>query len=235
MQKVLKINNTFKEDNELVELVEEANFFQKKIPIIVEEIFSEKDSGSFFSSKLSDEEFFFSGELLLEAKKKRQQIRKKSKKGSKKQKEQTKESRYEEGFMDESIFMENFGSPDNMPNESDDWFSFQAAGVKIGKIEDQQDLCEDAFFINSRAVGVSDGVGSWQKYGMTASAFANELMNNCNSVIEDMVKQKVFEAKQFMRIHRKNSSQNCGYPYLEKSKHLSDCSSYLSSRQQSIK
>jgi len=38
--------------------------------------------------------------------------------------------------MDESIFMENFGSPDNMPNESDDWFSFQAAGVKIGKIED---------------------------------------------------------------------------------------------------
>jgi len=72
MQKVLKINNTFKEDNELVELVEEANFFQKKIPIIVEEIFSEKDSGSFFSSKLSDEEFFFSGELLLEAKKKRQ-------------------------------------------------------------------------------------------------------------------------------------------------------------------
>jgi len=49
---------------------------------------------------------------------------------------------------------------------SDERFIFEGAGVRKGKVEGQ---CEDAFFVSKRGLGVSDGVGSWNKYGISAA------------------------------------------------------------------
>ncbi len=56
--------------------------------------------------------------------------------------------------------------------------------MKVSKNEDQE-KCEDAFFVHERAIGVADGVGSWNKYGISAAAFANELMDNSLRIIKD--------------------------------------------------
>ena len=41
---------------------------------------------------------------------------------------------------------------------------FSSATV-IGKAEG---VCEDAYFINDRAIGVSDGVSGWREYGLNS-------------------------------------------------------------------
>lgn len=38
---------------------------------------------------------------------------------------------------------------------------------------------EDAFFISEQGVGVSDGVGGWNSYGINSSLFSNSLMKEC--------------------------------------------------------
>eukprot|EP00826_Nyctotherus_ovalis_P035364 TRINITY_DN3035_c0_g1_i5.p1 TRINITY_DN3035_c0_g1~~TRINITY_DN3035_c0_g1_i5.p1 ORF type:complete len:419 (-),score=73.20 TRINITY_DN3035_c0_g1_i5:130-1386(-) len=38
---------------------------------------------------------------------------------------------------------------------------------------------EDAFFVHSRALGVSDGVSGWYQYGIDSAEFSKQLMHNC--------------------------------------------------------
>ena len=48
--------------------------------------------------------------------------------------------------------------------------------------------CEDAHFLHRFAVGVSDGVGGWANYGLTAAQFSESLMENCKRIIENMMR-----------------------------------------------
>ena len=48
--------------------------------------------------------------------------------------------------------------------------------------------CEDAYFSHKLAVGVSDGVGGWANYGITAANFSASLMENCRRAIEQTLK-----------------------------------------------
>jgi len=41
--------------------------------------------------------------------------------------------------------------------------------------------------VRSRGIGVSDGVGSWARYGISASAFANELMDHCCNALDQFL------------------------------------------------
>ncbi len=50
--------------------------------------------------------------------------------------------------------------------------------------------CEDAFFLQSMAVGVSDGVGGWSDFGITASEFSETLMNGCSAVIRNIIRKE---------------------------------------------
>lgn len=50
-------------------------------------------------------------------------------------------------------------------------------------IKKDSGLCEDAFFLQENAAGVSDGVGGWSDYGITSSSFSRSLMKNCSSLI----------------------------------------------------
>ena len=51
-------------------------------------------------------------------------------------------------------------------------------------------MCEDAYFLQSFAVGVSDGVGGWADYGITAADFSESLMSSCSNVIRGMIRQE---------------------------------------------
>lgn len=42
---------------------------------------------------------------------------------------------------------------------------------------------EDAYFITEKGVGVSDGVGGWNAYGINSSLFSNNLMLECQRFI----------------------------------------------------
>jgi len=53
--------------------------------------------------------------------------------------------------------------------------------VKI--IKKDSGPCEDAFFIQGIAAGVSDGVGGWSEYGVVSSDFSESLMNGCSNII----------------------------------------------------
>ena len=59
--------------------------------------------------------------------------------------------------------------------------------MNIPKKLDTAYISEDAFFIHERALGVSDGVGSWSKYGIKTHLFSNDLMNNSKSYIEELI------------------------------------------------
>ena len=59
--------------------------------------------------------------------------------------------------------------------QRNDSFLFEAGAYKIAKKEGHP--CEDAYFIGKKSIGISDGVGSWNKYGISAGKFAEELMD----------------------------------------------------------
>mmetsp|Transcript_3736 Transcript_3736/g.3509 ORF Transcript_3736/g.3509 Transcript_3736/m.3509 type:complete len:224 (+) Transcript_3736:316-987(+) len=43
---------------------------------------------------------------------------------------------------------------------------------------------EDSYFTMTHCIGVADGVGGWNQYGISSKNFANELMQNCKENIE---------------------------------------------------
>lgn len=53
----------------------------------------------------------------------------------------------------------------------------------------EKGACEDAYFLHSLAVGLSDGVGGWSNYGITASSFSQSLMKNSKRAIVKLLKQ----------------------------------------------
>lgn len=53
---------------------------------------------------------------------------------------------------------------------------------------------------------MSDGVGSWNKYGISASAFSNELINNCSKAIEEAIEDKKELYNNNKKIHKRSSS-----------------------------
>jgi hypothetical protein len=46
---------------------------------------------------------------------------------------------------------------------------------------------EDAYFITDKGVGVSDGVGSWSKYGIDCALFSGTLMRECSKFISRII------------------------------------------------
>ena len=44
---------------------------------------------------------------------------------------------------------------------------------------------EDSYFLHKFALGVSDGVGGWSTFGITAADFSDSLMKHCKKVIDD--------------------------------------------------
>lgn len=56
-------------------------------------------------------------------------------------------------------------------------------------------LCEDAFFLQENAAGVSDGVGGWSDYGITSSSFSHSLMKNCSYLIKCKKKEELCTRK----------------------------------------
>lgn len=51
---------------------------------------------------------------------------------------------------------------------------------------------EDAFFVHSRALGVSDGVSGWYQYGIDSAEFSKQLMHNCKLSILNQLKSQSF-------------------------------------------
>lgn len=47
---------------------------------------------------------------------------------------------------------------------------------------------EDSYFVASNCMGVADGVGGWNNYGVSSKDFANELMQNCKEIVEKSTK-----------------------------------------------
>ncbi|CAG9316811.1 unnamed protein product [Blepharisma stoltei] len=43
---------------------------------------------------------------------------------------------------------------------------------------------EDAYFTTAHCIGVADGVGGWNQYGVSSKDFANEFMQNCKKFAE---------------------------------------------------
>ena len=60
---------------------------------------------------------------------------------------------------------------------------------------------EDAYFISDRGFGVADGVSGWIDYGFSSEAFSNELMSNCKSHVDRLLKSK----DNFNKVKRKCS------------------------------
>ena len=58
-----------------------------------------------------------------------------------------------------------------------DDFIFLGDGYSLAK--NPHGPCEDAFFITDLGIGVSDGVGSWNSYGIDPSLFSSTLMSEC--------------------------------------------------------
>merc|ERR1719401_2538169 len=55
------------------------------------------------------------------------------------------------------------------------------------KLKKQQGPCEDAYFANSNALGVADGVGcmvQFASYGINAAAYAADLMKHASAALE---------------------------------------------------
>ena len=46
---------------------------------------------------------------------------------------------------------------------------------------------EDAFFQTVKGVGISDGVGGWNNYGIECYRFSNTLMQECQKIITKMI------------------------------------------------
>jgi hypothetical protein len=61
--------------------------------------------------------------------------------------------------------------------DDEDQFVFVGDAEVIPKGQNTQS--EDAFFITEKGVGLSDGVGGWNNYGINSSLFSNELMQQC--------------------------------------------------------
>jgi hypothetical protein len=59
----------------------------------------------------------------------------------------------------------------------------QGASVK-GKAPHQ---CEDAYFIQDRSFGVSDGVSGWNDYGFSSDQFSIQLMYYSKQIIEKCI------------------------------------------------
>merc|ERR1719401_1821686 len=55
------------------------------------------------------------------------------------------------------------------------------------KLKKQQGPCEDAYFANSNALGVADGVGcmvQFSSYGINAAAYAADLMKYASAALQ---------------------------------------------------
>lgn len=63
----------------------------------------------------------------------------------------------------------------------DDSFIFVSEAHSIPKNPDQP--TEDAYFLTKKGLGVSDGVGGWNNYGIDSSLFSNALMQECKKFI----------------------------------------------------
>jgi hypothetical protein len=59
----------------------------------------------------------------------------------------------------------------------DDEFVFVGDAFSIPK--SKLSPSEDAFFVTEKGVGVSDGVGGWNSYGIDTSLFSGTLMKEC--------------------------------------------------------
>jgi hypothetical protein len=48
-----------------------------------------------------------------------------------------------------------------------------SGAFQLGKIIDNPEQCEDAYFITERGFGISDGVSGWNDYGFSSMAFSH--------------------------------------------------------------
>lgn len=80
-------------------------------------------------------------------------------------------------------------------NES---YLFEAGAYRISKKADHD--CEDSFFISKKGIGLSDGVGSWNKYGISAGKFAEDLMIQCKKLIEGDFESKVISSGSNLKV-----------------------------------
>ena len=56
-------------------------------------------------------------------------------------------------------------------------YQFAASGATIPKVESlfENKTGEDGFFVNSRALGVADGVGGWTRHGIDSSMMSRKV------------------------------------------------------------
>jgi len=57
-----------------------------------------------------------------------------------------------------------------------------------GKAKNQ---CEDAYFMQERSFGVSDGVSGWNDYGFSSDQFSLQLMYYAKQCIEKCIKNSI--------------------------------------------
>mmetsp|Transcript_33670 Transcript_33670/g.38748 ORF Transcript_33670/g.38748 Transcript_33670/m.38748 type:complete len:377 (-) Transcript_33670:670-1800(-) len=70
-------------------------------------------------------------------------------------------------------------------------YEFISNGYKISK---NKKPSGDAFFCSKLGIGVADGVGGWQAYGINPSSFSEKLMDECKLIIRDK-EQRLSEIK----------------------------------------
>ena len=71
---------------------------------------------------------------------------------------------------------------------------------QIGKTPNS---CEDAFFVSERAFGVADGVSGWNDYGFSSSMFSTQLMDNCRTEIETLIREESQNQQRKLQVSKK--------------------------------
>ena len=57
----------------------------------------------------------------------------------------------------------------------------------------ENEINDDACFTNERSLGIADGVGGWNEYGIDPSLFSNELMKNALQIISNLAQKELIK------------------------------------------
>mgnify|MGYP007026512118 CR=1 FL=1 len=93
-------------------------------------------------------------------------------------------------------------------------FCFEGDTYNISKAEDCPS--EDAFFSTPKGVGISDGVGSWNNYGIDSYRFSNTLMQECQNLINKVImyKQKNENKAMLLQLQQSKKDIECNIIFL---------------------
>ena len=91
-------------------------------------------------------------------------------------------------YSSESSQTSSLSVSDRLAEFLNEDFCFEGDTYNISKAEDCPS--EDAFFSTPKGVGISDGVGGWNNYGIDSYRFSNTLMQECQNLINKVIMYK---------------------------------------------